>query len=104
MFVSSPFGVALELFAFLAVAVMIGLLVGWITATILRADYDGLLLDALLAPIFTVVVLAVAITIPWQGSYVDSRGVTFNHAFPHPLVWAYGAAFVWPIFHELIRR
>jgi hypothetical protein len=102
MLPSSPLLAAVLLFPVLVFVMAIGLVTGWLSATALRTNYKGLLLDAMLAPVAAAVVFAVAVKIPWHGSYVED-GWTFNNQFPHPRAWSLGAAFLWPVAHEVFR-
>src|SRR4051812_29120112 len=102
MLPASPVLAAALLLPVVGIVGGIALLMGWLSVTILGTNRNGLLLDAIVAPIVLVVVFAAAITIPWHGSYVED-GWTFNNRLPHPRAWSLGAALVWPVVHEVFR-
>ena len=75
-----PLLAATLLFPVLMIVAAIGLFTGWLSATILRTNYKGLVLDAVLAPVVLGMVFAIALKIPWHGSYVED-GWTFHKGF-----------------------
>src|SRR3954462_215640 len=103
MMPSSPVLAAALLLPVVGIVAGIALLVGWASATVLDTSDNGLLLDAILAPVVLVVVFVVATTMPWHGSYVEDGG-TINNQFPHPGQWSLGAALLWPVVHEVFRH
>ena len=99
---SSPLLAIVLLLPVLLFVTVTGVFTGWLTATVLRTNYRGLLLDALIAPVAFMAIFAIAISIPWHGSYVEDGWTHSNH-FPHPRIWALGAAIVGPVIHEVLR-
>jgi hypothetical protein len=86
------------------ITVAVGVFLGWITATLLRADRSTVLWDALWAPLAFLVVGYLAIAIPCRGCEYVRNGWTLRNHVPYPDVLAYGAACAVPVLHQILRR
>jgi len=101
---SSPTLLIILLTPVVLAAAVGGLILGWITATVLRRDRSAVPWDALLAPLAFLIVGSLALAMPCHGCEYVERSWIIRNQVPYPALLALGAACLAPVLHQIFRR
>jgi 4-amino-4-deoxy-L-arabinose transferase-like glycosyltransferase len=101
---NSPLLMIMLLAPLILLAGVVGALSGLIVASLLRLDRGAVWWDALWAPLAFLVVGYLALAVPCARCEYVRDGWTLRNKVPYPELWAFGAACLIPVLHQLLRR